>query len=62
MLKCKQEKLDALVREMDDCDTYICVANIGDKCRGKSEGFSFQHYASYPTGDSFRNTASSGRR
>jgi len=41
MLKCKQEKLDALVREMDDCDTYICVANIGDSVEVRAKGSLF---------------------
>lgn len=33
-----KEKLDALVREMDDCNTYICVAEVGDSVEVRAKG------------------------
>lgn len=38
MLKCKQEKLDALVREMDGCNAFICVAKFGDSAKVRAKG------------------------
>ena len=38
MLKCKQEKLDALVREMDGCNAFICVAKFGDSVNVRAKG------------------------
>ena len=33
-----KEKLDALVREMDGCDAFICVAKFGDSAEVRAKG------------------------